>query len=137
LFVGSVGAGMKVRLCLQMFNGIVIAGIAETLALVERCGINITDFSDILELNGTNCQLVKNTTRDILDGVFMPADFQLGLMQKEIQHAVSMANDRMSQPTMIASLVSNLFLLAKTKGEETGKCSGIYRIFQDSSLAPK
>lgn len=54
---------MKVRLCLQMFNGIVIAGIAETLALVERCGVNITDFSDILELNGSNCQLVKNTTR--------------------------------------------------------------------------
>lgn len=38
----------------------------------------------------------------------MPADFQLGLMQKEIQHAVSLANDRMSQPTMIASLVNNV-----------------------------
>lgn len=55
---------MKIHLCLQMFNGIVVAGLAETIALAERCGANVRDFREILDLRGeTNCPLVKYTIR--------------------------------------------------------------------------
>lgn len=55
IFVGEIGNASKMNLVLQLINGIVLAGLAEGMALADRAGLNQKDLLEVLELTSLSC----------------------------------------------------------------------------------
>ena len=56
---GEIGCAAKMKLVLNLFMGTVIAGLAESLALAEKVGLDQEGVLQILDLSPVACPLVK------------------------------------------------------------------------------
>lgn len=58
-FPGEAGSAAKMQLVTGLCTGTVLAGLAESLALAEKVGLDQDQVLQILSLSSVNCQLVK------------------------------------------------------------------------------
>jgi 3-hydroxyisobutyrate dehydrogenase-like beta-hydroxyacid dehydrogenase len=59
LFSGDVGNGARMKLLTNMISGVMVAGLAEGMALAERVGVKQEDLLDIMSLGDMDSQLLK------------------------------------------------------------------------------
>ncbi|KAJ8934106.1 hypothetical protein NQ314_013564 [Rhamnusium bicolor] len=50
IFLGDVGYATKINLILQLIRGVCVVGLAEGLALAERCGVSLKEFLNVFNL---------------------------------------------------------------------------------------
>lgn len=57
-FLGEVGNATKMNLVLQLLAGVTLAGLAESMALADRAGLQQKDVLEILELTSLACPAI-------------------------------------------------------------------------------
>lgn len=65
-YLGEVGNAAKMNLVLQLLSGVTLAGLAESMALADRAGLQQKDVMEILELTSLACPAIldKGKGRD-------------------------------------------------------------------------
>ena len=59
-FLGNTGNAAKMNLVLQLMAGVTLAGLAESMALADRAGLQQKDVLEILELTSLACPTLLN-----------------------------------------------------------------------------
>lgn len=56
---GEVGNASKMNLVIQMIAGITLAGLAEGLALADRCGLQQSDILEVISMTSLKCPMIS------------------------------------------------------------------------------
>ncbi|KAJ8941734.1 hypothetical protein NQ318_023330 [Aromia moschata] len=92
IFLGEVGYATKINLILQLIRGVCLVGLAEGLALAERCGVS-------LEQGKANIIIEKN---------FGNVEQSLQNLQKDMKLGLELSN-QIGQPMELASAANEIF----------------------------
>lgn len=151
-YLGEVGKASKMNLVLKLTAGIIMAGLAESMALADRAGLQQKDVLEILELTSLSCPAIiekgkgknnkmneiklylKNVLQSltmviclisaIIDGGFQ-TQMPLKHMQKDLRLALTMG-DQMDQPLPLAAAANEVYKHAKRLGYGKHDVSAVY-----------
>ncbi|EAT35237.1 AAEL012580-PA, partial [Aedes aegypti] len=112
-YMGDVGNATKMNLVLQMISGVMLAGIAEGLALANRAGLQQKDVLEVLELTSMSSELVMQKGNAIIKGEF-PSQQELKHMQKDLL-ALNLA-EGLEHPLPITTASNEVYKHAKCLG---------------------
>lgn len=91
--VGEVGHGTRIKLCLNLLGGGMVAALAEALVLSNAVGIDEQQFIKILDETNMPARLMLGKARQMAGGDFAPR-FSLDNMAKDVALAVSLARSQ-------------------------------------------
>lgn len=111
---GPSGAGATLKLVNNMLSGTVNAALAEAVTVIEAAGLDSGVALEVLAEGAAGCRLTKTKIPKMLARDFS-AQFQLGLMEKDLRYFLSLA-DELDRPAQIASLVRGQFQAARRAG---------------------
>lgn len=111
---GPSGAGATLKLVNNMVSGTVNAALAEAVSVVEAAGLDAGVALEVLAEGAAGCRLTKTKIPKMLARDFS-AQFQLGLMEKDLRYFLSLA-DELDRPVQIAALVRGQFQSARRAG---------------------
>lgn len=64
-YLGEVGNASKMNLVLQLMAGVTLAGLAESMALADRAGLQQKDVLEVLELTSLACPAILDKGKGI------------------------------------------------------------------------
>ncbi|XP_065090127.1 cytokine-like nuclear factor N-PAC isoform X3 [Ochlerotatus camptorhynchus] len=123
-YLGDVGNATKMNLVLQMISGVMLAGIAEGLALADRAGLQQKDVLEVLELTSMSSEMLMQKGNAIIKGEF-PTHQPLKHMQKDLKLALNMA-DGLEQSLPITAASNEVYKHAKRLGYGSHDASAVY-----------
>lgn len=119
-----VGNASQMNLVLQLMHGIIIAGIAEGMALADRAGLQIKDVIEVLKLTQLSCPTVLEKSEAIIAGSYI-THHPLVHMQKDLKLALDMG-DNLQQPLPLTASANEAFKHAKRLGYSDFDTSAVY-----------
>jgi 3-hydroxyisobutyrate dehydrogenase-like beta-hydroxyacid dehydrogenase len=122
---GPSGAGATLKLVNNMLSGTVNAALAEAVTVIEGAGLDSGVALEVLAEGAAGCRLTKTKIPKMLARDFS-AQFQLGLMEKDLRYFLSLA-DELDRPAQIAALVRGQFQAARRAGLGALDVSAIYQ----------
>jgi 3-hydroxyisobutyrate dehydrogenase-like beta-hydroxyacid dehydrogenase len=125
-YLGAMGLATRMKLVLNMLVGTTLAGLAESLALATKLGLNITDVLEVLSHSSASSQFMQEKGADMVANRYFDAGCKLALLQKDLKLAINMS-DSVDQPLHVGSAVNELFKKAKAKGYGEHDISAVYR----------
>jgi len=105
-YLGETGSAAKMKLVTNMLMGSVLAGLAESLALAEKVGLEQDEVLQILELSPVACPFIKTKGQAMIRSDFS-TNFSLENQQKDLRLVVSLA-DQVDQPLHVAAAVNEV-----------------------------
>ena len=105
--VGEVGQGTRIKLCLNLLGGGIVAALAEAMALLEAVGIDEQRYITILEETNMPARLVLGKARQMAGGDFAPR-FSLDNMAKDVTLALALARGQGLRCTQGEATLTNL-----------------------------
>ncbi|XP_058807901.1 cytokine-like nuclear factor N-PAC isoform X2 [Phymastichus coffea] len=123
-YLGEVGNASKMNLVLQLLAGVTLAGLAESMALADRVGLQQKDVLEILELTSLSCPAILDKGRAIIEGGF-PTSQPLRHMQKDLRLSLIMS-DQLEQPNPLAAAANEIYKHAKRLGYGQHDVSAVY-----------
>ncbi|XP_003426984.1 putative oxidoreductase GLYR1 homolog isoform X2 [Nasonia vitripennis] len=123
-YLGEVGNASKMNLVLQLMAGVTLAGLAESMALADRAGLQQKDVLEILELTSLACPAILDKGKAIIEGGF-PTQLPLQHMQKDLRLSLSMS-DQLEQPIPLAAAANEIYKHAKRLGYAEHDASAVY-----------
>lgn len=123
-YLGEVGNASKMNLVLQLMNGVIIAGIAEGMALADRAGLQVKDVVEVLKLTSLNCPTVMEKSEAIVSGGYT-THHPLMHMQKDLKLSLEMG-DHLQQPLPLTATANEVFKHAKRLGYSELDTSAVY-----------
>ena len=123
-FLGEVGSASKMNLVIQAMSGVVLAGLAEGMALGDRAGLKATDILDILKLTSLDCPLVRDKVQAFIDGGF-PTCQPLRHLQKDLNLAMCLSH-QLELPLPMTAAANEVFKHAKKNGYGEHDSSAVY-----------
>ncbi|MBP1616186.1 MAG: NAD(P)-dependent oxidoreductase [Bacteroidetes bacterium] len=100
--LGENGKGLAAKLCVNYFVSIIYQGLAESVLLSQKLGVNRKDILDIINNSATGSGATKVKTPLLLQNDFAPA-FALDLMLKDILLAQKAGADFPLSKSLIAT----------------------------------
>lgn len=125
-FLGEIGTAAKMKLVVNLMIGSMLAGLAETLALAEKVGLDQDEVLHILELSPASCPFIKTKGTAMLLSSYSEPHCKLHSCQKDLRLAVNMS-DMVDQPLHVGAAVNELFKKAKAKGYGEHDVAAVYR----------
>jgi len=114
VYIGSHGAGHKIKLAYNLYLAILGSGFSEALVFAEKLGIRGEDFVNVINKTHHKTGYTEAKGMNVVNGVFIPT-FTLRMMRKDLALVQSEATTyKMSLP--IASSVLNLYTSAMNQG---------------------
>ena len=114
IYIGSHGAGHKIKLAYNLYLAILGSGFSEALVFAEKLGIKGADFVKVINKTHHKTGYTEAKGMNVVNNVFTPT-FTLGMMRKDLALVQSEATTYdMSLP--IASAVLNLYTSAMNQG---------------------
>ncbi|XP_012273694.1 putative oxidoreductase GLYR1 homolog [Orussus abietinus] len=123
-YLGEVGNASKMNLVLQLMAGVTLAGLAESMALADRAGLQQKDVLEVLELTSLACPAILDKGRAIIEGGF-PTQLPLQHMQKDLRLSLGMS-DQLEQPLPLAAAANEVYKHAKRLGYGQHDASAVY-----------
>ncbi|XP_014682002.1 PREDICTED: putative oxidoreductase GLYR1 homolog [Priapulus caudatus] len=130
IYLGDVGNATRMNVVINMIMGTMIAGLAEGMALAEKCGVNQHDVLEILEMGSMNCSIIRQKGKSIVEGAdqedaFQP-HFPLKHQQKDLRLAIAMG-DQVDQPLPVTASSNELFKRARSLGYGDQDMAAVYK----------
>jgi len=91
-FLGPVGGGTKMKLCVNMTMGTMLAAYGESFTLAQHSGIDASQLLEVLGLGVCNSPLLGLKGAKMLAGDYAP-NFPLKHAQKDMRLAVALGTD--------------------------------------------
>jgi 3-hydroxyisobutyrate dehydrogenase len=123
-FLGEVGMASKMNLVIQAMSGVVLAGLAEGVALGDRAGLKPTDILDILKLTSLDCPLVRDKVQAFIDGGFVTQQ-PLRHLQKDLNLTMGLSQ-QLELPLPMTAVANEVFKHAKKLGYGEHDTSAVY-----------
>ena len=123
-YLGEVGKAAKMNLIIQAMSGVVLAGLAEGMALGDRAGLKAGDILEILKLTSMNCPLVREKVQAFIDGGF-PTNQPLGHLQKDLFLSMNLSQ-QLELPLPMTAAANEVFKHAKKNGYGDHDSSAVY-----------
>ncbi|XP_051175503.1 cytokine-like nuclear factor N-PAC [Leptopilina boulardi] len=123
-YLGEVGNASKMNLVLQLMAGVTLAGLAESMALADRAGLQQKDVLELLELTSLACPAILEKGKAIIEGGF-PTQLPLQHMQKDLRLSLGMS-DQLEQPLPLAAAANEVYKHAKRLGYGEHDASAVY-----------
>ena len=123
-FLGDVGMASKMNLVIQAMSGVVLAGLAEGVALGDRAGLKPTDILDILKLTSLDCPLVRDKVQAFIDGGFA-TNQPLRHLQKDLNLTMGLSQ-QLELPLPMTAVANEVFKHAKKLGYGEHDASAVY-----------
>ncbi|XP_066592547.1 cytokine-like nuclear factor N-PAC [Prorops nasuta] len=123
-YLGEVGNASKMNLVLQLMAGVTLAGLAESMALADRAGLQQKDVLEVLELTSLACPAILEKGKAIIEGGF-PTQLPLQHMQKDLRLSLGMS-DQLEQPLPLAAAANEVYKHAKRLGYGEHDASAVY-----------
>jgi 3-hydroxyisobutyrate dehydrogenase-like beta-hydroxyacid dehydrogenase len=125
-YLGEMGYAGKMKLVLNLLFGTMLAGLAESMALAEKIGLNTAEVLNILtHTSGSSAFLRSKGTEMALSRISEPS-CKLQTLQKDLRLAINMS-DSVDQPLHVGAAVNELFKKAKAKGYGEYDIAAVYR----------
>lgn len=124
-FLGEVGYATRVNLILHQMKGIALVGLAESLALADRCGISSKDLLKIFNLTNLACPYLSSKANQIVNKDFIRVEQAIQHMQKDMKLALDLSNT-LKQPLLMTSTANEVFKHARRLGYDDHDVSCIY-----------
>lgn len=124
-YLGEVGYAIKTNLILQIMKGVTLVGLAEALALADRCGINPEDMLNIFKWSNISCDYLNGKAAMIVKKNFKQVQQALEHMQKDMKLALDLS-DQFKQPLLMTSTANEVYKHARRLGYDGHDCSCIY-----------
>jgi 3-hydroxyisobutyrate dehydrogenase len=100
LWLGDAGQGSRLKLVVNAYLSVLIEGVAETLTLARRLGLDIAQLDDAIEGGPLDAPIADAKLHKMVAGDFAP-EFPLQWALKDIDLAISAAGD-ISLPLLAA-----------------------------------
>lgn len=113
--LGEVGSATKMKLVLNILIGSTLAGLAESLALASKLGLDTNEVLTIINNSTASSQFLREKGSDMVNNRINEPSCKLQIMQKDLRLAINMS-DTVDQPLHVSSAVNELFKKAKAKG---------------------
>ncbi|CAH1102950.1 unnamed protein product [Psylliodes chrysocephalus] len=124
-FLGDVGYATKTNLILQLMKGVALVGMAEGLALADRCGISSKDVLNIFNLTNLACGYLSNKAELIVKKEFKHVEQAIKHMQKDMQLALDLS-DQLKQPLLMTSTANEVYKHARRLGYDEHDAACVY-----------
>ncbi|CAG5117696.1 unnamed protein product, partial [Candidula unifasciata] len=121
----EVGIATRLKLIHNMILGNIVASLAEAMALAEKVGIDLEDFSEVLSLGSMACHAVKHKSQAIVGGRYEP-HFPLQHQQKDLRLVLGLG-DSVEQPLYLAAAANELFKKARRMGFGEGDVAAVFK----------
>ncbi|CAG0895102.1 unnamed protein product, partial [Darwinula stevensoni] len=121
---GEVGNASKINLLLQAISGVSIAALGECMAVCDRTGIQLSDFTKILEKTQLASPLLLGKAKAIVEGSF-PPETPLSHIQKDLRLAVGLG-DSLDTPMSLSATANEVYKHAKRIGYADHDVSAVY-----------
>jgi 3-hydroxyisobutyrate dehydrogenase-like beta-hydroxyacid dehydrogenase len=105
-------------------SGVVLAGLAEGVALGDRAGLKPTDILDILKLTSLDCPLVRDKVQAFIDGGFVTQQ-PLRHLQKDLNLTMGLSQ-QLELPLPMTAVANEVFKHAKKLGYGEHDTSAVY-----------
>ncbi|XP_074651206.1 uncharacterized protein LOC141905974 isoform X2 [Tubulanus polymorphus] len=125
LYLGDVGNGARMRLCVSSIAGVMTSGLAEGMALADRIGIKQEDLLEVLALSSLSSPLTRTKGQAMMIEDFDP-NLALQHQQKDLRLALHMS-DTVEQPLVVCAAANELFKKAKAMGYGENDTSAVYK----------
>ncbi|XP_014239386.1 putative oxidoreductase GLYR1 homolog [Cimex lectularius] len=113
-YFGEVGSATKMNLVIQLMTGVFLAGCAESLALADKLGLQLSDVIEVIGLTKLACPYVIEKAKNII-GCSYGTDQALRLMQKDLSLVLN-TSQTVNQPVPLAAMANELYKHAKRVG---------------------
>lgn len=131
IYMGSEGAGHKMKLAFNLFLGIVATGFSEALVFAQKIGISPQEFVNVVNMTHHKSGYTVNKGVKVANNDFTPT-FTLNMMRKDLALIQSEAIiNAISLPT--ASSVLDLFTAGVNQGYGEFDYSYIAKMIQKSN----
>ncbi|CAG9798253.1 unnamed protein product [Chironomus riparius] len=124
-FVGDTGNATKMNLVLQTITGITIAGLADSLALAEKAGLQTDTFLEVMSNTNLRSDLIMDKGLAMIDTRFSQINLPLQHMQKDLRLAINMS-DSLNNPMPLTTIANEAFKNARRAGLNENDASAIY-----------
>ncbi|ESO04960.1 hypothetical protein HELRODRAFT_111417 [Helobdella robusta] len=125
-YLGGIGSATCMKLVVNMLQGTLLAGLAETLALGEKLGLDQSQVLNILTLLPISSQLNSLKGDAMITNQLSTRQLSLEHMQRDIRLAISLG-ELVQQPLYITTATNELFKKAKARGYGDHDTAAIYR----------
>jgi 3-hydroxyisobutyrate dehydrogenase-like beta-hydroxyacid dehydrogenase len=126
LYLGDVGKGAQMKLCVNLIMGDMMASFCEGLALASRVGLNLQEVLSVLDGGAMSNPMFRLKGASILAENF-PVAFPLKHMQKDLRLAL-LLGDEVGKPLVTTAVVNELFKKAREKGLGDLDFSAIWQV---------
>ncbi|XP_073994857.1 nucleosome-destabilizing factor [Rhodnius prolixus] len=123
-FLGEVGNASKMNLVIQMIAGITLAGLAEGLALADRCGLQQSDILEVISMTSLKCPMISEKGKCITECSF-PTSLALSHMQKDLKLGLKLG-DELEQPLPMTAMANEVYKHSKRLGYGDHDASAVY-----------
>ncbi|XP_070492348.1 cytokine-like nuclear factor N-PAC [Chironomus tepperi] len=124
-FVGDTGNATKMNLVLQTITGITIAGLADSLALAEKAGLQTDTFLEVMSNTNLRSDLIMDKGLAMIDTRFSQINLPLQHMQKDLRLAINMS-DSLNNPMPLTTIANEAYKNARRAGLNENDASAIY-----------
>uniref|UniRef100_A0A0B7AEJ4 Cytokine-like nuclear factor N-PAC n=1 Tax=Arion vulgaris TaxID=1028688 RepID=A0A0B7AEJ4_9EUPU len=121
----EVGTATRLKLIHNMILGNVVASLAEGMALADKVGIDLEDFTEVLSLGSLSCRTINHKSQAILNGRYDP-HFPLQHQQKDLRLVLGLG-DSVEQPLYLAAAANELFKKARRMGFGEGDVAAVFK----------
>ena len=126
--VGPISHGNIVKIINNFLGQLSNAGIAESLALAAKCGVDIKALYDVVTVSGGNSRVFEGSVPAIARREF-PVTFHLKLAHKDMYYASSLGKEMNVPLPMVNSLLSVLDM-AKASGLGDENTTGLIKLWE-------
>ncbi|KAG8466382.1 hypothetical protein KFE25_002138 [Diacronema lutheri] len=119
----DVGAGSRMKLCVNMTMGVQIAALAEGIALCEASGLSGDAFVEVLKQGAMSSPLIAGKGAAMVGRQYAP-QFPLEHAQKDLRFAVA-AGDKLGLALPVAAASNELFKRARAAGNGGDDCCAV------------
>ncbi|XP_037024559.1 putative oxidoreductase GLYR1 homolog isoform X2 [Bradysia coprophila] len=124
-FLGDVGNASKMYLVLQLFAGVTLGGLAESLALADRAGLQTKDVLEVLSLTTMSSAYVNEKGNAMIHQAYHPPHHPLTHMQKDLRLGLSLS-EQIEHAMPITAATNEVFKHAKRNGYSEHDVSAVY-----------
>ncbi len=128
--VGPVGSGAALKLVINSLFGVQVAVIAELIALMQRCGLDVAKAIEIIAATPVCSPAAKTAANAMLAGNFVPM-FPLELVAKDFSYVLEMAATNATQ-LPITQAAAHLFAAAVAGGLGGDNITGVMQLYLES-----
>lgn len=123
-FLGDVGCATKMNLLIQMLMGVTLSGLAEAMALANRCGLNLSEVLEVLGLTQLSSPFMIEKGQ-VMEKCNYATNLALKHLQKDLSLAMSLA-DSVTQSIPTTATSNEVFKRARRVGYDNYDASAVY-----------